>query len=233
MFEYAFFSYVKIACMLPSDSFITIYFFAFSMAIGAVLSPGPVTTAIISQSPRTGWSTGPLVSLGHATLELFMALLITLGLSVLLSQPLPQIIIALLGGILLFWMGGGFLFTAWKKEYALPRADAQMQSLNRIQIFNMGMLTTISNPFWYAWWMTVAATYILQAKALGFFPVVAFYLGHVSVDFIWNTFLSTVIGSGRRILTDGVYNFIMGACGLFLVYLGVQFFIFGISAFPL
>jgi threonine/homoserine/homoserine lactone efflux protein len=29
-----------------------------------VLSPGPVTTALISQSPRLGWITGPLVSIG-------------------------------------------------------------------------------------------------------------------------------------------------------------------------
>lgn len=213
--------------MLPSDSFIAIYLFAFSMAIGAVLSPGPVTTAIISQSPRTGWLTGPLVSLGHAVLELLMALLITLGLSALLSQPLPQAVIALLGGLLLLWMGGGFLVNAAKRKYRLPQADQDLKALNRWQIFSIGMLTTISNPFWYAWWMTVAATYILQAKGMGFLPVMAFYLGHISVDFIWNTFLSTVIGSGRRVLTNSIYNFIMGACGLFLAYLGIQFLIFG------
>ena len=218
--------------MLPSGSFFTVYLFAFSLAIGAVLSPGPVTTAILSQSPRTGWTTGLLVSLGHALLELLMALLIAVGLSTLLSQPLPQTLIAVCGGALLLWMGGGFVRQALARQYRLPDADQDTLSMNRAQIFNLGMLTTISNPFWYAWWMTVAATYILQAKAVGVMPVAAFYLGHVSADLIWNTLLSTLISGGRRVLTDATYNLIMGACGLFLVYLGMQFILFGWNQFP-
>ena len=53
---------------MTNDSFIAVFLFSFGMAIGAVLSPGPVTTAIISQTPRLGWVTGPLVSIGHALL---------------------------------------------------------------------------------------------------------------------------------------------------------------------
>jgi len=213
--------------MLPSASFLGVYAFSFSLSIAAALSPGPLTTAILSQSPRTGWVTGPLVSMVHALLELGMVLLIAVGLSGLLSQPLPQALVALLGGLLLLWMGGGFLVQAVKKKYTMPQADQGIDAFSRTHIFRLGFFTTISNPYWYAWWMTVAAVYILQAKAIGMLPVMAFYLGHVSTDFLWNTALSTVIASGRRVLTDMIYNLIMGACGLFLVYLGVQFFLLG------
>ncbi len=215
--------------MLPSTSLLGIYVFGFTLAIGAVLSPGPLTTAILSQSPRTGWVTGPLISVVHALMELGMVLLIALGLSGLLSQPLPQVVVALLGGLLLLWMGGGFVMGAFKKTYAIPLADQEMGALDRAQIIRLGVFSTISNPFWYAWWMTVAAAYILQAKAIGMIPVLAFFLGHVSADFLWNTALSTVIASGRRVLTDTAYNLIMGACGLLLVYLGAQFFLYGWS----
>lgn len=218
--------------MLPSTSLLGIYLFGFSLAIGAVLSPGPLTTAILSQSPRTGWATGPLISVVHALLELGMVLLIALGLSELLSQPGPQVAVALLGGLLLLWMGGGFVLQAIKKKYTMPQADQEIGALDRAQIIRLGIFSTISNPFWYALWMTVAAAYILQAKAIGMMPVMAFFFGHVSADFLWNTTLSTVIAGGRRVLTDAVYNIIMGACGLFLVFLGAQFFLYGWTLIP-
>ncbi|HEY60404.1 MAG TPA: LysE family transporter [Anaerolineae bacterium] len=199
------------------------------MAIGAVLSPGPVTVAVVTQSPRVGWATGPLISLGHALMELLMAMFIVLGISTLLASSGMQTAIALLGGVLLMWMGGGYLLAAIKRKYRLPTAQEHSRVMNRWQIFSLGMLTTISSPFWYAWWITVAATYMLQAKSLGLMPVAAFYLGHISVDFIWNTLLATMIGGGRKLLTNKTYNLIMGACGIFLVYLGVQFLIMGIK----
>ena len=95
--------------MMPTDSFFTVFIFSFSMAIGAVLTPGPVTTAIISQSPRLGWVTGLLVSMGHALTELVIVILITLGLSSVLGAPNVQIVIAILGGLLLIYMGGSML----------------------------------------------------------------------------------------------------------------------------
>ena len=218
--------------MLPSNTFTAIFFFSFSMAIGAVLSPGPVTTALISQSPRLGWITGPLVSTGHAVTELLMAGLITFGFSTFLSQPSLQTAIALLGGVLLLWMGAGFVLRGVKGKYHLPTEEEKedVGPMSRGQALTMGVLTTISNPFWYAWWITVASVYLLEAKGMGILPVVAFYLGHVSVDYLWNTLLSTVIGSGGKLFSNRVYNILMAVCGSYLVYLGVQFLLVGIKS---
>lgn len=217
--------------MLPSDSFLPIFLFAFSMAVGAVLSPGPVTTALISQSPRLGWITGPLVSIGHALTELVMAAMILFGLSSFLSQPALQTGIALLGGVLLLWMGAGFALRGLRGKYHLPTQQEKetTQQMTRGQVLGMGVLTTISNPFWYAWWITVAAVYLLEAKSMGMLPVLAFYLGHISVDFIWNTLLSTVVGSGGKLFSNRVYNILMAVCGSYLLYLGVQFLMTGIQ----
>lgn len=217
--------------MLPSASIPAIFFFAFSMAIGAVLSPGPVTTALISQSPRLGWITGPLVSTGHALTELVMAGLITFGLSGFLSQPALQIAIALLGGALLLWMGAGFVRNGVKGKYHLPTQEEKeaTKPMSRKQVLGMGVLTTISNPFWYAWWITVASVYLLDAREMGMLPVLAFYFGHISVDYLWNTLLSTVIGSGGKLFSNRVYNILMAVCGSYLLYLGVQFLLTGFT----
>jgi len=214
---------------MPTESFAAVYAFSFSMAIGAVLSPGPVTTAIISQSPRLGWKTGPLVSVGHAVLELLMVALITLGLSGILGAPAAQAVIAIMGGLLLLWMGGGMLINALRGRMRIPEKGSVDGKIGYGSMLSLGILTSLSNPFWYAWWMTAAAVYLLQAKAVGWLPVAGFYLGHVSADFAWNTILSTMVGSGKKIMTDRIYAVLIGICSLFLVYLAVKFLITGFN----
>lgn len=212
---------------MPTDSFIAVFLFSFSMAIGAVLTPGPVTTAIISQSPRLGWVTGLLVSIGHALTELVIVVLITLGLSSVLGAPSVEIAIALLGGLLLLYMGGSMLIGAAKGKMKLPVGDATKEKLSVGRLFTLGIFASLSNPFWYAWWMTVAAVYLLEAKTVGWVIVAGFYFGHISADFVWNLLLSTVMGSGKKFITNKVYAALISLCAGYLIFLAFKFLIAG------
>ena len=195
--------------------------------MGAVVSPGPVSTAIVSQSPSRGWLVGPLISAGHALLELAAVLLIVFGLSATLAHPAIQTAVALLGGVLLLWMGGGLVWGALRGNLHLPGTGQDARRLSRWQIVGLGALTTITNPFWYAWWMTVAAGYLVFYNTVGAWAVLAFYLGHISADLGWNTLLSSVVGSGKRWITDRIYRGLIVVCGGFLVYLGITFLLKG------
>jgi len=209
--------------MMPTDSFIAVFLFSFSMSIGAVLTPGPVTTAIISQSPRLGWVTGLFVSVGHALLELVIVMLITLGLSGVLGAPSVQIVIAILGGLLLLYMGGSMLIGTAKGKMILPEQDSIKEKLSYGRLLTLGVAASLSNPFWYAWWMTAAAVYLLEAKAIGWLIVAGFYFGHISADFVWNLLLSTMIGSGKKLITNKVYSTLISLCAGFLIYLAFKF----------
>ena len=210
--------------MMPTESFFTVFIFSFSMAIGAVLTPGPVTTAIISQSPRLGWVTGLLVSMGHAITELIIVILITLGLSSVLGAPNVQIVIAILGGLLLLYMGASMLIDSIRGKMVLPEGDEIKEKLSYGKLFSVGSL---SNPFWYAWWMTAAAIYLLEAKTAGWLIVVGFYFGHISADFVWNLLLSSVIGRGKKLITNKVYAVLISLCAGYLIYLALKFLIVG------
>ncbi len=56
-----------------------------------------------------------------------------------------------------------------------------------------------------------------------------FYLGHVSADFLWNTTLSTILGSGKKLFNNRTYAMLIGACSLFLLYLAIRFLMTGID----
>ena len=215
--------------MLPTSSLLAVLLFSFAVGFGAVISPGPVSAAIVSQAPRRGWSTGPLVAAGHSLLELILVLLVGFGLATVLSGAAIQTAIALLGGLLLIWMGAKMIMDAWRGTVRLPGAHDEEPAMTTRQLVGLGMLATVSNPFWYAWWVTVAAGYLAQARLLGLEAVAAFYVGHISADFAWDTFLSTAVASGRRWMTPGVYRGLIGLCGAFLVYFGVVFLMQGIS----
>ena len=79
--------------MVPTSSLQAVFLFSFLAAIGAVISPGPVSAAIVSQAPRRSWLAG------HSVLELGIVLLIAFGLSAWLARPWIQTAIALLGGL--------------------------------------------------------------------------------------------------------------------------------------
>lgn len=208
---------------MPDQSLITVFLFAIAVSIGAVVSPGPVSAAIVSESPRSGWRVGPIVTTGHALLELIMVILIGIGLAAGLASPGIQRGIALGGGSLLILLGGSYLASAWRGRMKLPEANRSSPQRSSRALFSLGVLTTLSNPFWYAWWVTVAAGYLLEAQRLGPATVGVFYMGHIGTDFGWNSLLSSVTAAGRGWLTPARYRALIILTGLAMAYFGVIF----------
>ncbi|HLB46152.1 MAG TPA: LysE family translocator [Anaerolineales bacterium] len=202
-----------------------LFAFSFVVGFGAVVTPGPVSTAIVSESARRGFVVGPLVATGHVILEFIMVGLLAFGLSAGLNTPSVTTTIALIGGALLLWMGGGMVWAAFKGKIALPKPGVDVKLLSNWQLIGLGMGATIVNPFWYAWWVTVGATYLAfpQVQAFGLVGLLVFYFGHITGDYLWDSILSGVVGGGRKWITDTLYKWIIVACGAYLIYLGGVF----------
>lgn len=179
--------------------------------------------AIVSESARRGFVVGPLVCTGHCALEFVMVSLIALGLSAGLNTNAVTSAVALLGGALLLWMGASMVWGALKGKIALPKPGVDVKMLSNWQLLGLGVGATLVNPFWYAWWLTIGAFYILVAQALGWTGVIVFYFGHILGDYLWDSVLSGVVGGGRKWITDGLYKWVIAVCGAYLVYLGGMF----------
>jgi threonine/homoserine/homoserine lactone efflux protein len=208
---------------MSAYNLLDVFLFAFGASFGAVISPGPVSAAIVTEAPRLGWKVGPLIASGHTLLELVMVVLISLGLSIGMANPDVRIAIAFGGGLVLLAIGASYIFGAWKGTTRLPQAVSAATPRTVLSLITLGGLTTISNPFWYTWWVTVAAGYLMQAKALSLAAIGVFYIGHICADFAWDTALSFATSTGRRWLTDARYRAIIAITGGFMIYLGVVF----------
>lgn len=219
----------------------TIFTTAFVVGLSGAMAPGPLLTVTIGESARRGFMAGPLISIGHAVLELFLIIAIVAGLSVVLTATIVSHTIAVLGGAFLIYMGavmakdalaGKITLAALQPgvKEAVARGEGKKviagKEMTRLVI--TGILTSISNPFWTLWWATIGLVYITMSMKSGCIGLASFYTGHILSDFTWYCLIAAAVAGGRRFLNDSIYRGIMAVCGVFLVGLGGYFLYYGL-----
>ncbi len=198
--------------------FITLFVTSFIVALSGAIMPGPLLTVTISESPRRGMMTGPLLIAGHAILELALVLALLMGLAPLLSMEPVFIFIALAGSAVLLWMAVGMLQSLPTMTLVTEAKDASGKNL-----IMSGALMSIANPYWSIWWATIGLGYILHSMDAGTMGVIAFFSGHILGDLFWYAAVSAAIWKGRRLLSDRGYRLLIGTCAVFLIVFSCLF----------
>ena len=191
------------------------------MALSGALMPGPLLTVTIAESARRGFRAGPLLITGHALLELLLMLAVIKGLGPYLRTPLIMGIIAFIGGAVLVWMGVDMIRTA--SNLSLKGKSSGASSRHMPHPFLIGILASISNPYWTIWWVTIGMAYLMAAIKFGYTGVMVFFLGHISADFAWYSVVSYGISRGKKLFKDRSYQMMIRVCGLFLLGFGGWF----------
>lgn len=198
--------------------FITLFVTSFVVALSGAVMPGPLLTVTISESPRRGLMTGPLLIAGHALLELVLVLALLLGLAPLLKMEPVFIVIALAGSAVLLWMGIGML-----KSLPTVALVREVDGAKERNLILSGVLMSIANPYWSIWWATIGLGYILHSMEAGTMGVVAFFSGHILGDLFWYAAVSTAIWKGRELISDRSYRVLIGTCAVFLIVFSCLF----------
>ena len=194
---------------------------SFALALSGALMPGPLLTVTVSESVRTGFKAGPLLITGHALLESLLVIAIVLGLAPFLKAPLVMGIIALVGGGMLLWMGVDMVRSAGGLSLKKERVSNPSRATAHPVL--IGILASISNPYWTLWWATIGLGYLVAAMKFGFLGVAIFFAGHITADYAWYALISLGISRGKRLLKDKTYQIMIRICGLFLVGFGAWF----------
>lgn len=213
--------------VVPEATILVIFTTAFLVGFSGAMMPGPLLAYTISASAKYGFLAGPLIVLGHAILELTLVVALVFGLDRFLDNDWVVSIIGLIGGTMLIGMGILMFRQGWRQA-ALPLETSPNLVENRRMILS-GILVSMSNPYWFIWWATVGMTYLLWAMELGTGGVAAFFSGHILSDLSWYALVAFVIATGRKVINDTVYSWLLVVCGLALIGLGLYFVVSGIG----
>ncbi|HEY4662957.1 MAG TPA: LysE family transporter [Candidatus Humimicrobiaceae bacterium] len=199
------------------------------VAFSGALVPGPMLTLVISSVARKGFWTSFFIVVGHAILELIVVIGFFLGILKFLDNPLIAKIIGLLGGIFLLYIGTDIIVSIFKKKFIIDFKSVLKQRTitgkSTIIVIFKGILISLMNPYWYIWWISIGAAFILKSVQFNTAGITSFYIGHISADFIWYLFIGFLVNTGRRFFNQKIYNGILIACSIFLFYLGIRFII--------
>jgi threonine/homoserine/homoserine lactone efflux protein len=142
--------------------------------------------------------------------------------SALPNVVLVSAVIALVGGVVLLWMGFGLGRGAVNGSIVSDLEVAEEPTSKAGPIAH-GALVSLSNPYWTLWWATIGVTLATKGLAIGPLGVLAFFVGHELGDTAWYLIVIFAVSSGRRLLSGKVYRVVIGVCAAFLLLLGVRF----------
>lgn len=188
---------------------------AFTIGLTGALAPGPTLVATINSSLKSGWTAGPKVALGHALVELFVFLLIVLGLAAAAQQY--SRFTAVLGGLALIAFG---LLTVKGSKKASLTAPASNTAQNP---YLAGVLTSAANPYFWIWWLSIGSAMVINGLKGGLVLASLFMIGHWGADFGWYTLVSASLDKGRKVLSEVNYQRILALCGCFLIVFGLYY----------
>jgi threonine/homoserine/homoserine lactone efflux protein len=192
-------------------------------SLSGVMMPGPMFTVTIAKSLKSPWA-GVLVSLGHAVVEVPLIVAVYFGLRGFFGNEIFQLVLSLLGGGMIVWMGYD-LFRSRKKIVK----EGKDTSYNA---FTAGILMSGLNPFFLFWWATVGLRLLLAfTDAVGSWALPFFIIVHWLCDLVWLSVVSFTIYKTHSFWGEKVQEWVFIVLSVALLYFGGQFVVKGIIAY--
>jgi Putative threonine efflux protein len=207
---------------MPTIEIFKAFLLGLSVGLTGALVPGPMLFATIEISLKKGWLAGPQVVLGHMIVEVVLYVMILLGAASLVDSGTISTIF-LIGGLSLSVFG---LFTlkdardtAYSAQISQDSPSLKLTSSPTL----IGLVTSVSNPYFWIWWLTAGGALVLKEHELGIVIAVAYMLGHWAADLSWFTAVSGSFSRGKNLLSQKMHKYILYICGTFLVFFGLYF----------
>lgn len=193
------------------------------------MMPGPLLAVGISETPKHGWRTGPVVTVGHAIAEVGVVVVLMLGVVAVAQNSTVTKVISIVGGVALVLMGILMALDTLRNKVSYDSSSIGQKGKSHL-LAGKGITATLSNPYWWVWWGTVGLALLVDSQHLGVKGPIVFYFGHIMSDFVWYTAVSVILWQGRSLMMGTGLKALILACAVFLLYLGARFFINGISS---
>ncbi len=191
------------------------------VSLAGAITPGPILAVTLAKGRRSPWA-GFHIAAGHILVEIAMILAIYFGISSVFENDTVRLILNLLGGSLIIWLG----ISMFRSRYSL----AYWGSGLRYNSFVLGILATVFNPMFLLWWVTIGSMFIMRFREFGMIGLMVFILAVETPNLVWYPFAS-IMTYRTRASTWGQKSqpWILGGCSLLLVGFGIWFLLSGIQ----
>ncbi|MBN1189769.1 MAG: LysE family transporter [Dehalococcoidales bacterium] len=190
------------------------------VSFSGVMAPGPMLAVLLAKSCRSGWA-GTWMSLGHAVVEIPLILVIYFGFGRLFQNDLTQIVVSLLGGSMIIWMG----VSLFRSRRVINTGERESTH----NAFVAGILMTALNPFFLLWWATVGIMWTMKFVDYGIPGLVIFIVVHWMCDLVWLSFVSVTVYRSRSLWRPAVQEWIFIVCSVMIAGFGAWFMYSGIQ----
>ena len=183
------------------------------ITVSGAFMPGPLFAATIAKSyndPRAGIK----VTAGHAVIEVPLIIAIFLGFDFIFKDQTVFAYIALIGGIILMYMGVSELRA---RKTIVAESDYGQGS------FATGMITTVTNPYWVFWWATVGAALVTTAIGFGLIILPLFIATHLAVDLGWNHFVATTVNRSKGLWDRRWHEYLILGAAVIMIFFALYF----------
>lgn len=191
-----------------------------SIIIGISIAaiPGPIFFELVRRTLTKGFWSGVLLSVGEFLGNFILLFLIFFGLSSFLNHPTFQMLLYVLGGVILIWLG---IVALRLKEKDIDKSYTnEGKSNNSILV---GFSIAVSSPIVIALWFSLSGSYLtrLASPFLAFLNI--FFITFGFVIFFFS--LASVIHYTRHkipskyvILLSKIFGFILLGYGVSFLY---------------
>ena len=189
-------------------------------SLSGVMTPGPMFAVTVAKSYRSPWA-GAKMSIGHAIIEVPLILLIYFGFARFFSHTAVQIVLSLLGGAMLIWMGAG-MFRA-RHDVVGSGRDLKYGAVTA------GIVMSAINPFFLLWWATAGSMLVMKVMQYGTSGLPVFILSHWTCDLVWLSIVSFAIYRTKTLWGPKLQTGIFMLCSLLLLGFGGWYIASGIQ----
>jgi len=192
------------------------------LGMAAGISPGPLLTLVISETLKHSRKEGIIIASAPVLTDVPIILLSVFILKKLSGFNFVLGTISILGAFVIAYLA--------YESFTIKSIELNLQN-NKIQSLGKGIITNISSPHPYLFWMTVGASAILKAFRInptsGLLFILGFYLFLVGSKII----AALIVDKSKSFLQSNTYIYIIRTSGLVLLVFSIIFIRDGLKLF--
>jgi threonine/homoserine/homoserine lactone efflux protein len=190
------------------------------VSLSGVISPGPMFAVVLAKSYRSPWA-GTMMALGHAVVEVPLICLIYFGFARFFQNHAVQVLLAILGGGMILWMG----ISMFRDRARVVKEGRDLP----YSAFVAGIVMSALNPFFLLWWATVGSLLVMQFLDFGPEGLFVLVVVHWLCDLVWLSFVSQFIHRTHHFLGLRFQEWLFILTALFLAFFGLKYIVSGIQ----